>query len=757
MKKEILCVLIAVVFLPRAEAQVNTYMLNGQATKVGTTATVLNGIQDDTIEGTGRVFRSTQKSTAGGAYIEQIYNDSHVPNDGNAFKNILLTSGAYGNWAKSDSSRAFRKISALVKASDFSFYASPDPRVANDMDGISARFVDRKTLDVSVLSKSPLFGFQRYTLTPATYERYMLFNLVREVESTYVLFSMYIVPENEVPPDLQGKLPFYVDYGGFMAFTLNEAEIVDGNVVLGEQLTSGKGFDLDGENSGTIALDKKQLRSWSSQGYMYAGPLDPGPWSLGNWGVLGVLWRETKPDPWGVYPPKVYADAATSPVAYLEDVVIPVVEPTETHRVRRCAGLYDWVGGAFYQFVQMVRGRGHWDYLGSDPCPTSDSDLIPVVETQPTSTPLLTLVDSQTTAVANDDSFAAAMNYQVCLDRPETDVDEGVCTTTERAELTTMAELSFTEIQSAITAITAYLDEAAVGAGSARLPTTSSASLNAIITSNPEHALGLLNNAARIAYSSGAGETPSAPIAPRADSSKGKKKRKGVGAAVCTTKTPDASDGFECVQRGVRKRRPVTEQTDVVSVPAQVSNSGRYYRPSDASYNALARAVVNSGVGLPFGMTQANFNSGSGYIAAMAYDGARIGQGMSVVYLPNVTGQQGDTSRFGYGLQHIWTTRTGGHRNEWETLGVTSSAMLTDLIMSALVSHGPVEITRDPQRPTNQRRNYASVSFNYAGQTYFATNVIIVVSDNGMVITAYPSTNRRNPSTLTKAKAELKR
>ncbi|ALN65949.1 hypothetical protein GLA29479_5124 [Lysobacter antibioticus] len=37
-----------------------------------------------------------------------------------------------------------------------------------------------------------------------------------------------------------------------------------------------------------------------------------------------------------------------------------------------------------------------------------------------------------------------------------------------------------------------------------------------------------------------------------------------------------------------------------------------------------------------------------------------------------------------------------------------------------------------------------------------ATNVVIVVSDNGMVITAYPSTNRRNPSTLSAAK-ELKR
>ncbi|WP_057919642.1 hypothetical protein [Lysobacter antibioticus] len=729
MKKAILCAFAAMVLASQAMAQPGA----------------------DTFE--GAIFRKITE-VEGGARIEQFYNESRLPSQGGVFTDNLFS------WDdQSAATKVGRKISALVKTSDFSFYSALDTAeelAPNNMNAISARFIDRKTLDVTLMAKTPILGFQRLTLVPPTYEKFVLVNLTREVESTYALFTMYIVPDEEVPPELQGKLPHYIDYGGFMVFTMNEAEIVDGRVVLGAQLASGR-VEEQNSVSDRIALDKKQVELWSRSPYLFAGPQDPGPWSLGPYSMLGILWRESKPDAWGFYPPKRYVDAATSALAYVEDIKIPLVEKSESHRARRCVTAYDWLGGAFYQFIQIIRGRGLWALSGTDACPSSEPDVIPVIDTQPTGTPLLTLIDSHTTAVTNDDSFAAAMNYQVCLDRPETDdVDEGVCTAGERAELTSMAELSFTEIQSAITAITTYLDEAAVGAGSSRLPVTTSAALNTIITNNPQHALGLLNNAARIAYSSGASATPSAPIAPRADSAKGKKKRKGVGSASCTTKAVAADDGFQCVQQGVRRRRPATEQTDVTSLGAQVSNGGRYYRPSDAGYAQLARTVVNTRVGLPFGMTEANFNSGSGYIAAAAYDGMRVGQGRLVVYLPNVTGQRGDTARFSYGLQHIWTTRLGGHQNEWETLGVTSSAMLTDLIMSALVSHGPVDISRDPNRPTNQRRNYASISFTYGSETYVVTNVVIVVSDNGMVITAYPSTNRRNPSTLSAAK-ELKR
>ncbi|ALN63476.1 hypothetical protein GLA29479_2610 [Lysobacter antibioticus] len=698
---------------------------------------------------------------------KQVYNQSHFPwRPGSNISNLLWAgSNLEESTPGSDYSKKIaRKVSVLVKTADFHILAAESasgevPLAKRNLFNIE--FVDRKTLSISLRTKDwrvpkgsvgEPWNWFTYDLENAVFQTNALIPLTREIGSTYTMVTMYLAPGGD-PPSYWDK---EFEYGGMLALTAHEAEIANGRILLGAEVTP--------ESPPRLNLDVVMMDHWSKANFSFAGPLDVLQGATTDAGRFGLTYTGA----WRA--PHNYPDVSSSPLAFIENVEIPVVETSaslqEPHRVKRCWEIvHHWYDGAMYSLGRLFRGGREWNYEHDTrqvACPTSEqsaagSDHIQVIETQPSASPLLALGDSHTSAIANDDSFAAAMNYQVCLDRLSTEeVDEGQCSTEERDELTSMAELSLTEAQNAAIAIDTYLNVTALGGATAvQLPTTSSPALNAIIAANPDRALSLLNHAARIGYHSGAHQTPSAPLAPRVDSARGKKKRKGVGSASCTTKTVDADDGFQCAKQGVRKRRPAAEQADVISVPARITDAGRYYRPGDSGYGQLTRAVTNNRITLPPGITNAQFNSGAGYIAAIGRDGAPPGQNLSIVYLPNVAGQRSDADRFRYGLQHIWTTREGGHQNDWTSLGVTSAEMLTNLIMSATMSRGPVTITRDPSRPDRQRRNYGSVSFNHGLRTYLVTNVIIVVGDNGMVVTAYPSSDRRNMSTLTQAK-ELK-
>lgn len=697
----------------------------------------------------------TRSDSAAGFRSEQIYNESYFSETVGLPANYM-SSGTqlyldYSQGRLPVDRKYGRKVSALMKTADFNFFASlvsPGTEKFDkaNRDTISATFLDRKSLRLTGAS----LGARSSKLSNATSSYQLSYHeghdaergsasvalipLSREVQSTYTMVTIYVMPDTVTP----SGWPADVAYGGSAYFMLHEAEIVGGHVVLGAEVTAGLkiGFDLS-----AAAMER-----WSKSYYSYLAPT----YGADVPKVESALFE-------GGLNNRHYPDANKSPWAFLEDVQF-ITASAPDHRQKRCAE-----DGWFTNFLRGI--LYFWPTSRLDACPAPRAPAqgpspIEIIETQPLASPLLTLVDSHLSGVDNVDSFAQAMNYQVCLDRPFTeDIDEGQCTPEERAALTSVAELSQAEIRSAAAAVDNYLTEAEQGAGSTLLPVTPSPALNAIITTNPSRALVILNRAAAIAYHSGMNATPNAPLAPRVDTVRGKKKKKGVVSAVCSTKSVDADDGFQCVTQGVRKRRPATEQVDVINLPARIRGPGRFYRPTDsANYTPLARAVTNNnGVTLPPGMRSADFNSGTGYIAAIAYDGAPVGQNLSVVYLPNVARQPSDRRRFSYGLQHIWTTSPGGHQLEWESFGIRSADMLTELIMSGLISQGPVEIgmNRGQAGDINYIRNYAAVSFNYGGFTYVATNINIVLGANGMVITAYPSTRRRNMSTLSRTK-ELK-
>ncbi|WP_114786312.1 hypothetical protein [Vibrio tetraodonis] len=429
-----------------------------------------------------------------------------------------------------------------------------------------------------------------------------------------------------------------------------------------------------------------------------------------------------------------YANDAEN-LVLAQQTAIPLELPTAHRRQKRCVE----------DFIQSLQSLGAWAFarLLGEPSicgvqnhqPFANVPPLIVDEPQPTGNNNNIVYEVIETQPHNDnpDAFNTAMNVLACDDNVNTDADEGTCTIEQSEAINLMGDLTRDQLGAVINDVQEHLNLAAQGAGPALSVDTGNQHLNDFINHNPEAAIDLLNSAMLVANASNV--KPDKLVSRR--NKKGKKRNENVLTGSCANNDPEVKDddGFQCVQNIRRRanRRPIDT---VVSLPPLLQTGGDYYTRNSANFNTIVRAFTNSGVS-----SRMTYNEVANNTWAIAYDGAAPGNNRRFVVLSDAN--NGRRERFGFGLEHIWTNRDGGHQRDFMQHGFHNREMLARMIMAALTSvdGNPRITTRTGEG--GQRRVYAAVTFVYGRYHYLFTNVAIVVGSDGYVITAFPTRDSR--------------
>jgi len=398
-------------------------------------------------------------------------------------------------------------------------------------------------------------------------------------------------------------------------------------------------------------------------------------------------------------------------------------DSVELERVRSC-GLptaENRQRGCIEELIQSLQSLGTWGltrFFGEpsasgiqnhQPMENSDNVVNEVIKTQPHSN--------------NPNAFNTARNVLACDDNVNTDANEGTCTTEQNDAINLMKDLTLDQLAAVINNVQEHLDREEQGAGPALSVNTGNHDLNDFINFNPELAIDMLNNAMKIASASN--------VKPKRRAKKGKNRQDNVltGAGSNGNAEIDTDDVFQLVTN-LRKR---TNKKPKVAL----QTGGQYFtRSSDSpNFNTMINKFNHS-----MNSSRMGINDLKIHTWAIANDGEAAGSDRRFVVLSDANnGRNGE--RAGFGLEHIWTKKQGGHQDDFMLRGINNRDMLARMIMAALASTAgrPQITTRTGEG--GQRRLYAAVTFESAGSNYLFTNVVIVVGIDGFVITAFPTKN----------------
>ncbi|KJF86554.1 hypothetical protein [Photobacterium leiognathi] len=344
----------------------------------------------------------------------------------------------------------------------------------------------------------------------------------------------------------------------------------------------------------------------------------------------------------------------------------------------------------------------------------------------------------------DDDGFNVAMTNLACGDNPHSDVNESNCTDSQNRAINLIGDLTREEVIQVLHILQEYNNDVAT-AGATPLPDINidDSWLRNYILENPIEAEGLLTHASVLMSSSRA----SASGGPELISFRNRKGEKRniapiLGSCAERSITLDGSNNLKCIKK-VKKKLGKNEHDKIITPPANTQIGGRFYQRHSQPFHGLATQLVNSYVPLPPRYT---INDIFNYVWGIAEDGMRSGNNLGIVYLPDpqfLSDRDRLNKRFSYGLYHIWSTIEGGHRRDWEALGITNRDMLATMLMAALSNTTSDVENRASPRNGSSVRTYGNIQFTYNNQQYTVTNLRIVIGSNGMVITSYPIRNTK--------------
>lgn len=413
-----------------------------------------------------------------------------------------------------------------------------------------------------------------------------------------------------------------------------------------------------------------------------------------------------------------------------------------TKRVRRCAE--DWFG--VFTAWSLERMFSETSYCLLDPAQQAPSKRLALIDVEPLPEPpgksvmsdlAWYLIDTR-----NTNGFYIAMAGMLCDNDPDGD---GTPTTEPRLTCT-VDELEAIQAMSGLSPDTmrALLDE--IDRGDSTPGRTGNAQLDNWINAHVDAARNALYVALGIVRHSDAHEHRTRPVSETGLNAS-------VLAATCQSDIDVAhssEEPWEQCKTRARKRANMTRS--VVALPPHIELAGRFYlrdKPDDAkAFESLVHWYGNTGLPHPEGISTGEFSRA---MRAIGIDAAPTGRNLRMVYLPDVPRLKKKHGRPEVGLEHIWWPGSGGgpnagHRDEWIALGRAHSIeverdMVATIVMTALTSPSATLAPPRLQANMRDRRLFTRVRFTHRSQMYEATNIVIVLERNGMVVTAFPLGN----------------
>ncbi|WP_147426723.1 hypothetical protein [Trinickia fusca] len=510
----------------------------------------------------------------------------------------------------------------------------------------------------------------------------------------FVQFSIYFIESKGTDSN--------IEYNGKILISAHSASVRAGTVVVGKMLTSN-----------AINLDTDSLSSWSQKD-------------------IEVGDSQTK------YAPVL-----------VEQAMLPIDDDRNlAHRVRRALGDGDktspmaWIVDLLNLLRRTFWGapqRTHHASLPQIHVVEPSSERPPMEQTAP---PVVSVYHAEIFHENGETAFGTAMNMMDCgadstiLD--ETPEGESSTRTKPKKQSDNkkkrvrdkmkkkLGRLSQDEIESIQTQIAPHRESSSPIREPLSLPggRLLDGELAQWLAEDPARAIGMLDRATAVLRASGGDHQRNIPVDQLGEND-------GVLMASCAASGEGASLAWKCVDRA---KRAAKKPAPVIAVPASIAVPGRgYYLHGEAGFDGLANQVRRDFSRTLFpGIAREWFNDQT---IAIGRDAARPPYNRGIVYIHNVRDSR-SSRRFIYGVSHILEPENnGGHRAAWNSLGINSEEQLARLIMSAVTNEDSVWAPVINGRTDRSTRQY--MRFTYGGFIWEG-KIIIAISDNGSIITAYP-------------------